>query len=273
LANVAVAELLADKEVPAVYRIHEEPTDEQWAGMAEDLMALDIRAAPRDRLDLQRVTRSIAGTPVEYAGNLAVLRNLKRAVYSGSQIEHFGLAFEKYTHFTSPIRRYPDLVVHRILCALEQGLPSPYTHDDIERLTAHCSDTERNADEAEEESLTVKRVEFYANKLARGDIGPFPALITGMVSRGLLVELIDTLQRGLAPFATMTDDFYTVDRERGRAVGRRRRRIWKMGQPVEVELIHVDTYRRLLDFRIADSTETSPAPSRPERRKKRHRRR
>ncbi len=272
-ANVAVAEFIARKAVPALYRIHEEPSEEQWAAMSEALEALNIHAAPQDRADLRGVLRSIAGTPKEYAGNLAVLRNLKRALYSPELIEHFGLAFEKYTHFTSPIRRYPDLVVHRILNALEDRKPPPYSHHEIATIAAHCSETERNADEAEEESLIVKRIAFYAEKLHRGETGPFDALVVSMSPRGLVVELLETLQRGMVAFASMRDDYYTFDRARGRATGRRRRRQWMMGQVLKVELVRVDVYRRLVDFECAG--EEAPATGRRSKPKKerRHQRR
>lgn len=251
LANVAVAERLAARRVPAVYRIHEEPSDEQWAKMAMDLDLLGIRRRPRDRAEINAICHEVAGTPMEYSVNLAILRNLKRALYSDELVEHFGLGFPKYTHFTSPIRRYPDLVVHRLLRAVENGSSPPHTHDDVRRMARHCSETERNADAAEEESLTIKRIEYFAGRLAAGETGPHRALVTSVIPRGLIVELVDSLQRGLVPLAGLGDDFFEAQPDRGLVRGRRRGGTIRVGELLDVELARVDATRRLVDFRLA----------------------
>ena len=254
LANVAVAEILARSQGPALYRIHEEPGEEQWVEMGVQLDALGVHLHPQDRTDLQVVCRKVAGQPVEYAAQLAILRNLKRALYSPTLCPHFGLAFDRYTHFTSPIRRYPDLVVHRLLKAQEARRRPPHSHEEIARLALHCVETERNADEAEQESLAVKRIAYYARLLQAGEIGPWRGLIVALVPKGLIVELFDTLQRGLVAFAGINDDYYQLSDDRCRAVGQRSRKAWQLGQPVEVQLVRVDTVRRLVDFRMVGST-------------------
>lgn len=272
LANVAVAETLSQRRVPALYRIHEAPSDDQWAKMAADLQMLGLAHRPQDRDQINELCREVAGTPIEYSANLAVLRNLKRALYSDARIEHFGLGFANYTHFTSPIRRYPDLVVHRLLRAVETGGRMPYSHEDVRAISRHCSDTERNADAAEEESLTIKRIEFYTGRLAAGEIGPYAALITGVIARGLLVELVESLQRGLIHLSQLHDDFYEADPERGLVRGRRSRHMFKVGQLVSVELARVDEVRRLVDFRLAPegraTREVAPKAVAPPRRKR-----
>lgn len=254
LANVAVAEIQARSEGPALYRIHEEPGEDQWVEMGVQLDALGVHLHPQDRADLQVVCRKVAGQPVEYAAQLAILRNLKRALYSPTLCPHFGLAFDRYTHFTSPIRRYPDLVVHRLLKALETRRRPPHSHEEIARLALHCVETERNADEAEQESLAVKRIAYYAQQLKAGEIGPWRGLIVTLVPKGLIVEVFDTLQRGLVAFAALNDDYYQLAEDRCSAVGRRSRKVWRLGQPVEVELVRVDTVRRQVDFRMVGST-------------------
>ncbi|HEY8241728.1 MAG TPA: ribonuclease R [Kiritimatiellia bacterium] len=251
LANCAVAEILHGRECPALYRIHPPPSEEQWAQIVADLQNLGIREAPETREDLNRIAGSLSGTPLEYAGNLAILRNLKRASYSNELEEHFGLAFEKYAHFTSPIRRYPDLIVHRQLKAVEANRPRPYSEEDLAGLGAHCSQAERNAADAEEESLKIKRLEYYAAQLERREIGPYQALVVDVIGRGLIVEVIETLQRGLVAFAGMSDDFYSADPARRRATGRSRKNIIRVGQVFDVELARVDMTRRQVDFRIA----------------------
>lgn len=274
MANVAVAELLTEKRVPALYRIHEPPTDEQWAAMAEDLAQLGLHEAPGDSHSINHLCRQVAGTPLAYPANLAILRNLKRALYAETRVEHFGLGFSHYTHFTSPIRRYPDLVVHRILCAVEEQRRSPYGYPDLKAIARHCSATERNADEAENESLQEQRIGFYADRLAARDPATYQALITGVVSRGLLVELEDSLQRGLVPLHALPPDRYVVEASQGRIKGRQPRHVFRVGSRVEVALLRVDSNRRLVDFAWVEGGLDRPAsvPVKPLRKKTRRQR-
>ena len=247
-ANCTVARFLADKGVPAIYRIHEPPDEEQWAQMQIDLQGLEIAEAVSSREDINRVTRQASRGPLEYAVHLAILRNLKRAVYSPAPREHFALGFTRYTHFTSPIRRYPDLVVHRALSAAQNGKLSPLSREDAARIAEHCSRTERNSDDAEEESVTIKRIAFFHDRLDQGDNGPHSGIVVSLVPKGLIVELRDSLQRGLIPFSSMHDDFYTLTPERHCAVGRKHRKQWKIGQEVKVCISRVDTVRRRVDL-------------------------
>lgn len=253
IANCCVAELLQTRGIPTLYRIHEAPTDEQWERMAVDLSSLGLRDKPRAQKDLNPITRRAAGTAQEYPVNLAILKNLKRAMYSPHLDIHFGLAFDCYAHFTSPIRRYADLVVHRGLCALEAKQKPPYSIEDCEKIAEHVSETERTAAEAETESLDVKRIEYYANALAQGEIGPHRAIVAGFVSRGLIVETVETLQRGLLPFASLRDDFYEFNASRGCAEGKRSRKRLTLGTEVSVTLSRVDTVKRLIDFAPAEA--------------------
>lgn len=281
VANVAVAERLRDARVPAIYRIHEDPADEQWAQMALDLNQLGIAASPSDRHDVQRLARQYADKPLAYPVSIAVLRNFKRALYSPLCIPHFGLAFECYTHFTSPIRRYSDLVVHRILKALDAGKPGYYGRSECEEMANHCSRREREADEAEEESLIIKRLQYYEQLVSRGEIGPWMALITGGTTRGLMVEIMDTLQRGFIPSHALPDPQLHYDRETGYLIGRRGRRLGRIGDLIPVELMRVDKTRRSVDLRWIDrpsgkkgaskAEDAKSANAQPVRRRKRHR--
>lgn len=256
-ANQAVARIIAQKGYPAVWRIHEPPDDEQWERIGHDLAALGIREPALTREDLNAIAEKVAGEPAAHIVNLAMLRNLKRAVYSAERADHFGLAFSHYLHFTSPIRRYADLIVHRVLKAIEQKVPPPYKANDIARIADQCSRTEREADEAEMQSVDLKRIEYYAAKLDAGDIGPYSALITSVTGRGLLVELRDTMQRGFVPFALIPRDHYQVNAQRNRATGRRTRHTWKIGDVLDVEITRVDKARKRVEFR--------PAPTRGKR--------
>jgi len=269
-ANCVVARKIASAEVPAIYRIHPPPDDEQWEKMQMALWALNIGVKITSRDDLNRAVQKAAEQPISYTAHLAILRNLKRAHYSSSLSEHFGLAFPCYTHFTSPIRRYPDLVVHRILKAIEQKERPPLSNNDAARIAEHCSWTERNADDAEEESITIKRIEFYANCLRNRDTGPYKATIVNLTPKGLIVELTETLQRGMVTYASIQDDHYVLARDRSCARGRRRRKEFPLGQQLDVYLARVDETRRLVDFTLAIET---PSKSTKKKHGKKHKKR
>ncbi len=244
LANQAVALTLSAAGVPALYRIHEEPEEEQWSAMEAELAELGLILRERTRERINALLRGIRDPRRRSAASLAVLRNLKRARYSSHRSAHFGLAMEHYTHFTSPIRRYPDLIVHRQLKALEAGARPPYGAAELARIAAHCSARERAADEAEAESVAEARVAFFAARLRAGEIGPYAAVITGRTPRGPLVELTDSLQRGL-----LIETPPHHGRRRGRRPGRDVE--YRLGDPLLVELARVDERRRWVDFRPA----------------------
>lgn len=248
-ANVAVAERIYQANVPAIYRVHEEPSEDQWAQMAGDLQQLGIQEAPADRHDAQRIGRAYMNEPIGYPVSIAILRNFKRALYHAECSQHFGLAFDRYTHFTSPIRRYADLVVHRILKGLDRHRRGLYSKDECEEIAQHCSDREREADEAEEQSLVIKRIQYYQQLLDRGEIGPWPALITGSAARGLLVEMVDTLQRGFIPTHALPDPNLKHERLNGFITGHKGQKLARIGDVIPVELMRVDKSRRSIELR------------------------
>lgn len=247
--NVAVADRLDDAKIPAIYRIHEYPSDDQWQQMGMDLQQLGIDASPTDRHDMQIISRKYAKEPLGYPVSIALLRNLKRAIYSADCSPHFGLAFDRYTHFTSPIRRYSDLIVHRVLKSLDAGHGGMYSRIECDEVAAHCSRREREASEAEEESLIIKRIQYYEYLLEKGETGPWPALITGGTTRGLLVEIVETLQRGFVPNFALPDPDITIDRETGMLNGRKGRSFARIGEVIPVELMRVDRNRRSIELR------------------------
>ena len=252
LANRAVAEILIAAEKPAIYRIHAEPDDEQWAAMGMELQALGIPALPQTRQEINEAIHMAAGTAVEYTANLAILRNFKRAEYAGTQIGHFGLAFDDYTHFTSPIRRYPDLVVHRLLKAVEKGTEFGMSGDQIEEIARHCTETEQKADELEKKSIEKKRMEYYAELMNSSLTATFNGYIIAIKGKGMIVELPDSLQRGMITFASITSDWLEANDEMTQARTRGGKLMYTIGQEVEVALAKVDTARGFIDFVLAD---------------------
>lgn len=252
LANRAVAEILIASEKPAIYRVHDEPDDEQWAAMGMDLQALGIPALPQTRQDINEAIHLAAGTAVEYTANLAILRNFKRAEYSGTQIGHFGLAFDDYTHFTSPIRRYPDLLVHRLLKAVEQSREFGMSGDQIEEIARHCTETEQKADELERQSTEKKRIEYYSGIMNSSLTATFKGYIVSIKGKGMIVELPDSLQRGMITFASITSDWLEANEEMTQARTRGGKTMYTIGQEVEVVLAKVDTARGFIDFVLAD---------------------
>ncbi len=250
LANVVVARKLKAAEWPAIHRIHEAPDEDQWGKMGIELQALGVDALPQNRFDINAVLAKIEGTPLQYSASLAILRNLKRAGYAAEASEHFGLAFDDYVHFTSPIRRYPDLVIHRLLGALEHGEKMPYRPKDVVGIAGQCTRTEQEADAAEKESIALRRAEYYRDLLYKGEIGPYKACIIKVLGKGLLIELPATLQRGLVAFSSITDDRYEINANKTQATGQRGKKVFKIGDEIDVELVKVDLARNFVDFNI-----------------------
>ena len=256
-ANQAVARKVHAAGVPGIYRVHEEPSDEQWARMAAELRALGHRSAPRNAQDLNRLARAVLGKPEQYMTTLTLLRNMKRATYEAKCRPHFGLGFTHYAHFTSPIRRYPDLVLHRILIGLEEGRKTPvYAAAEIEKLALHCSDTERESAELEGQSIQIKRIRYFAERLARGETGPYRGTVISLNPKGLIVELADTLQQGMLPFYALGHERFALSAD-GLSATTGRGTAFRLGQSIEVGLAAVDEQSRRVDFSLPG------APRRP----------
>ncbi len=257
-ANQAVARKVHDARVPGIYRVHDEPSDDQWARMAAELHALGQRTPPTDVRQLNRIARAVAGKPEQYMVTLTLLRNMNRAVYAAECRPHFGLGFAHYAHFTSPIRRYPDLVLHRILNALEEGRKTPvYSAAEIDRLAFHCSATERESAELENRSLQIKRIRYYAARLAQGQTGPFRGTIVSLNPKGLVVELEESLLQGMLPYRALGPDRCSLAPD-GYSAATRSGKTFRLGQALAVGLAAVDERLQRVDFRLPCAAGRAP---------------
>ncbi|HEX2164773.1 MAG TPA: ribonuclease R [Thermoanaerobaculia bacterium] len=266
-ANEAVALELETAEVPALYRVHDAPAPDDLEGLAEVLASLGFRL-PRDleRLHprhLQAVLAEAAGSENEHFVASLVLGTMQRAVYTPENRGHYGLASRHYTHFTSPIRRYPDLVVHRRLkerLAGEAGGGRGGRGGGIpiaERLPGiaeHAGTMERRAEQSERDLLQWKKVRFLASRVGE----TFPGRITGVQPFGLFVQLEKLYVDGLVPIRSLADDYYLFEPEAHRLVGSNRGRVFRLADRVPVRLVGVSLRHRGLDLEIADLAEPSP---------------
>lgn len=260
-ANRVVAAKIVQARIPGIYRVHDEPDEEQWGRMADELRTLGHRTVPENAHDLNRIARSVLGKPDQFIVTLTLLRNMKRAVYETDSRPHFGLGFEHYAHFTSPIRRYPDLVLHRILIGIEEGRKKPvYSKAEIEKLAIHCSATERESAELESQSIQIKRIRYFASLLEKGETGPYAGTITSLNPKGLIVELKDTLQQGMLPYHALGRERYYLSGD-GYSASARKGSPFRLGQPIEVGLAAVDEHRQRVDFFMPGVQSRPPRPS------------
>src|SRR5215207_4984046 len=268
LANETVAEYVSENEGPGLYRVHEQPDllkvaqfEEFIGGFGYSLAASASAIRPRH---FQRLLEKIRGTPEERPIAFLMLRTMQKARYAPLNLGHFGLAAANYTHFTSPIRRYPDLVVHRLLREIRQGdadaelreirqgdadaARTEELEEDLPEIARHTSEMERRADDAERELVQWKKVRFMADKV--GD--EFDGYITGVAAFGLFIELIEHFVEGMVHVSTMADDYYRfVDRAhilRGENTGKE----YRLGDKVAVQVVKVDMERRQVDLGLVE---------------------
>src|SRR5947207_1736446 len=275
-ANEAVARELKNRAVPTIYRVHENPDPEKLAEYREFVLSFDYKVGDlTHRVELQRLLASINGKPEEQALKIALLKSLKRARYAPQPLGHYGLAKANYLHFTSPIRRYDDLVVHRALGRLgalrrpDAAARRPYHPDmsEIASIAEHISATERNAADAEIDAAQMKKLEFFQLQLDQRNPQIFRAAIIDVRNYGLMVELPDALITGLIHVSALTDDFYSFEPARRQLIGRRSRKRFSVGDHLSVFVARVDTFKRQVDFAISGPSEV-PRKQRPGKRRK-----
>jgi ribonuclease R len=251
LANELVGRELKLRKQPALYRIHEKPDSEKLLEFREFAAGQGVKAGDvSQRPELQKLLAGLRGQPHESAVKIALLKSLKRARYSPDPVGHYGLAKANYTHFTSPIRRYSDLVVHR---AIERMLGLTKSGPDSTALGTvadHISTTERTAAEAEKESVRLKKLEYFQIQVGARTGQPFQATILDVKNYGFFVELPEFLLSGLVHVSSLDSDFYVLEPARGRLVGRRTRKVYQVGATVEVIVERVDMFKQQVDFKI-----------------------
>jgi ribonuclease R len=254
-ANEAVARELKNRSIPAIYRVHESPEPEKLAEYRELVLSYNYKAGDlTNRSELQRLLASLAGKPEEQALKIGLLKSLKRARYAAQPLGHFGLAKNNYTHFTSPIRRYADLVVHRALAERDQARRSRADMGQMVSTAEHISITERVAAEAEMDSVKMKKLEFFQRQLDARDPQVFRATVIDVRNYGLLLELPDVLLTGLVHVSSLTDDFYVFNPAQRQLIGRQSRRRFSVGDQLRVFVARVDIFKREVDFAIANGS-------------------
>jgi ribonuclease R len=258
-ANEAVASALTERHAAFLRRTHAEPEPSKLRQFADFARSLGFPIEdPQSRFELQRVLKESDGTPERHAVHYGLLRSLKQAVYSPEHEGHYALASEDYCHFTSPIRRYPDLQVHRQLATLLENRRPKGDADELAVLAEHCNRTERRAEAAERELIKVKLLTHLEGRIGES----FHAVIIGVEDFGFFAQLVELPVEGLVHVTSLGDDYYYLESETHTLVGRRSGQRHRLGDRVLVRVARVDVDRRELDLQVVAEGEEHLPPSR-----------
>jgi len=269
-ANVCAARFLLRHRMPALYRVHEEPDAEKLLDLKSFLGEFGMRL-PGGKLEPRHfasLLKRIKGRDDAHLIQTVILRTMKQAQYNPDNIGHFGLAHEAYAHFTSPIRRYPDLMVHRAIRHILHGGKAAdftYTHEDLASLGEHSSMTERRADEATRDAVSWLKCEYMQDKV--GDT--FDGVITAVTSFGIFVELHDIYVEGLVHITSLANDYFHFDPAGHRLRGERTGKTYRLGDSLEVQVVRVDLDDRKIDFDLAGAAKPAESGTRPGKKKSR----
>lgn len=271
-ANVAAARLLKRKKIDIIYRVHEGPSKEKLNALRIFLseLGVDLPGGNKpDPMDYTRLLEQIKTRADRRLIEKVLLRSLSQAVYSPALSGHFGLALPSYTHFTSPIRRYPDTIVHRAIKHIIAGKnKEDFYLSAAELISAgeHCSTTERRADEATRDALDWLKCEYMMNQIG----GTFSGIVTTVTSFGLFIELDDIYVEGLLHITALPKDYFHFDPVRHRLVGERTKRTFRLADPIRVKLDRVDLDERKIDFVLTEPDDTLEKPKKRKKRKKKN---
>jgi ribonuclease R len=261
MANVAAADYLLSHKIASLYRNHEPPGQEKLTDLREFLGELGLTLGGGDEPEPKHSAKfleQVKGRRDAHLIQTVLLRSLRQAMYGADNLGHFGLAFEAYAHFTSPIRRYPDLLVHRAIrhvLSKQKASEFTYSQTDMENLGDHCSMTERRADEATRDAVDWLKCEYMLDKLG----SEFDGIITSVTNFGIFVELSEIYVEGLVHVTALRQDYYHYDPVHHRMIGERSNKIYRLGDPVKVVVARVDLDERKIDFELTDK---QPADSR-----------
>jgi ribonuclease R len=256
-ANEAVAETLRERDWHFLRRVHQPPSPQKLQALTEFIAELGYKTGSlQSRFALQKLLDAAIGRPEQHAVHFAVLRSLQRAIYSPKEEGHYALASECYCHFTSPIRRYPDLTVHRLVDALLKKTKPRNDYDELVVLGRHCSDREQRAEAAERDLTKLKLLGYLSQRIGE----EMDAVVTGVESYGIFVEGIKLPAQGLVRVETLRDDTYRFDRASHTLAGYRAGNSYRLGDLLRVAVARVDLERREIDFRVVEGGKTRAKP-------------
>jgi ribonuclease R len=249
LANQLVAKHVNNKRTKYdfIYRVHDKPDADKIKEFARFVKTFGFSFDPTEAdtpKQFQKLLTEVGDSDAAPIINDVAIRSMAKAIYSVENIGHYGLAFTYYTHFTSPIRRFPDLIVHKLIYNYIKSKPKEFILKKLEEFAEFSSERERAAQNAERLSVKMKQIEFMESKM--GD--EFEAIISGITNFGMFIELKDILVDGLIHLKDLDDDYYTYDEKNFSMVGKRNRKKYKLGDKVKVQLIRVNTERKELNF-------------------------
>ena len=263
LANEVVALELKRRGRPGLYRIHENPDPERLDEFRAQAKSMGFACGDlTQRGEVQKLLSRVRGQPGEGAVKIGLLKSLKRAMYSTKPLGHYGLAKVNYTHFTSPIRRYSDLIVHRVLFNTDSRAVE-FDYNTLARVALHLSTTERTASEAEQESVKLKKLEYFDRQAHATKRTSFQAVVLEVRSSGLLVQLPEFLVQGLVPLSGLEGDLFVFNPQRFELRGQRSHLTLRAGLTLPVEVASVDLARHQVDFRVTKQAFAKLASSAP----------
>ncbi len=247
-ANEIVSRALTEDNIPSLYRVHEEISDEKMLALRNffRLLGITLKSTNNTGIALQRVVDQVKGREYEQVVNFIILKSFMQAYYGAKPIGHFGLGFDDYTHFTSPIRRYPDLVVHRCLKSLIDRSSHPYAVPDLEGIGEQSSAMERIAQNAERDLFKLISCRLMENNI--GEV--YDAIISGIAKAGFFIALMDKPVEGMVPLRFLTDDYYLINEDEYTVIGRKLGKRYRLGDKLRVRLKEVSYERMRIDFDV-----------------------